>query len=242
MDFQRFSLKKRSSNNALDARGRVSAPTLPPAIVHIEKPPSRSTKARIKPSVMFSTSKATKGRATAGQSTSLPTSPTFDSEEETAVGEPLLQDYATSSIPKEYKPFVPSRSTDRPRKQGNQVTVQHALPALSSEDEDGFYPKPSPQYDTQGISKWESSRDARRDTSIHVPTRTRYVDFPFRARLANSRTDCYTLIAAPKAILTTASARSTILIPNLTYQSLTVATISSGRACKQNERAFLADK
>ena len=36
----------------------------------------------------------------------LPTSPTFDSEEETAVGEPLIQDVAARTIPKEYTPFA----------------------------------------------------------------------------------------------------------------------------------------
>jgi hypothetical protein len=36
----------------------------------------------------------------------LPLSPSFDSEEETAAGEPLIQEFATRSIPKEYKPFT----------------------------------------------------------------------------------------------------------------------------------------
>jgi hypothetical protein len=246
MDFQRFSLKKRSSNNAMNTRGRKSTPTLPPAIVHVEKPPSRSDKARIKPSVMFSTKQDMKSRAAAGLSTSLPTSPTFDSEEETAVGEPLIQDYATSSIPKEYKPYVPSRSPERARRPGKPFPIQQALSALSSDDEDGFFPKPSSQYETQGFSKWETSRepkrDTKRDTSVYVPTRTRYVDFPIISATCRLDSDRYNLIAAPKPTTITASTRSINLKPNLTCQSLTVATISSGRVYKHNGRALLAGR
>jgi hypothetical protein len=36
----------------------------------------------------------------------LPLSPSFDSEDETAAGEPLVHDFATRSIPKEYKPYT----------------------------------------------------------------------------------------------------------------------------------------
>jgi hypothetical protein len=174
MDFQRFgvSLKKRSSNNAVKQRPQISTPILQAPIVHTEKPPARSNRARVKPNVMFSNMDDLKDQKTTGDSALLPTSPTFDSEEETAVGEPLIQDFATSSIPKEYKP-IPSRNPQRPDRESGDFSIQHAFPAIADEDEDRFLPNSSPRYDKQRFTKREVTRDAKRDTSIHVPTRTR---------------------------------------------------------------------
>jgi hypothetical protein len=175
MDFQRFgvSLRKRSSNNALTKRSQTTSPIPQVPIVHIDKPPSRSTKQRGKPNVMFASMSDFKDRALSGNSASMPTSPTFDSEEETSVGEPLIQDIATRSIPKEYKPFT-SRSPERTERPSEEFSIQHTFPPLSSEDEEDLISAPGlPRYNAQRFARKESTKDTKRDTSIYVPTRTR---------------------------------------------------------------------
>lgn len=63
---------------------------------------------------------------------SLPLSPSFDSEDETAAGEPLIQDFATRSIPKEYKPFTAKDSDTN----SLDLPMQRPLAVVISEDDD----------------------------------------------------------------------------------------------------------
>lgn len=69
-----------------------------------------------------------------------PLSPLFDSEDDTAAGatgEPLIQDFATSSIPKEYIPFT-ARDSDT---NSLDLPMQRPPAMIISDDDDEFTPR-----------------------------------------------------------------------------------------------------
>jgi hypothetical protein len=153
MDFQRFSLKKRKSNGALKGRQTSSShPDLPTPTISVQHTAPRAVSQRVKSQFMSTTSESY--RLAAANSRAMPTSPTFDSEDETMVGEPLLQDYATRSIPKEYKPVGTTFLED----DTEDFSIQTAFPAHRT-------------YSRSGASS--PAREPKRDTAIHVPARTR---------------------------------------------------------------------
>ncbi|KAF2435410.1 hypothetical protein EJ08DRAFT_604314 [Tothia fuscella] len=133
MEFPRFRMRKQKSHGALKDRPRISPqiPLTPPKpAIHIEHAPCTINKQHLKVEFMSSTSD--RHRLATGDSKPMPTSPTFfDSEEETAVGEPLIQEYAARSIPKEYKPLKPNDHDDELEDLGD-FSIQGASPADGS--------------------------------------------------------------------------------------------------------------
>jgi hypothetical protein len=69
----------------------------------------------------------------------LPLSPSFDSEEETAAGEPLVQDFATCSIPKEYMPFTAKDSDSHKM----DLPMQRPPAMIFSDDDEHILPPTS---------------------------------------------------------------------------------------------------
>lgn len=94
-------------------------------------------------------------RLATANSKSMPSSPAVGfHDDENTVGEPLLQEYATRSIPKEYKPVGATFLED----ENEEFSIQNSFPAQES-------------YIRSNASS--PTRDTKRDTIVQVPARTR---------------------------------------------------------------------
>lgn len=141
MDHQRFNLRSLLSANParkhyppVESTPVLPAPTVP--FYNISHPFSRSRK-RIVPTKMNGDQERKPTITENGKL--LPSSPRYDSEDEAAVGEPLVQDFAARSIPNEYKPAfkrdIDTQSLDLPMQRPTTIT---------SDDEMGTHASLSP--------------------------------------------------------------------------------------------------
>jgi hypothetical protein len=153
MDHRRFSLKKHwTSNITRKKNSSVVAPISPaPSVPFYNPQPLDKSKEGVTLGTPLDMDEDPDIPIAIKNGNLLPSSPSFDSEEETAVGEPLVQDFAASSIPTEYKPFTAKEAETANIEASTEIYV----PIVSSDDE------------TITVSPASSHR------AIRVPVRTR---------------------------------------------------------------------
>lgn len=145
---------RRKSSIPKDATPVLSSPDVP--FHNRRNPRPRSGEHQLMPAKLVQMNKdRPRSQTMTRNGNALPLSPSFESEEETAAGEPLIQDFATRSIPTEYKPLTTNDSDTN----SIDLPMQRPPTVIISDDEDEF--EPTTIYNSRSEAQQYPSRSSR---------------------------------------------------------------------------------